>query len=133
MQFEDFKTKVEEIRKICEKWEKEFCKEAWMDLKKEAYETLSNYDFAPLLGFICNRYGLKSADHAFEFPHWLLERIGSLEPNEILSADIKSLVREYFSDKFSSKCSEKDCEDYINGVSRDINKALISKFQKSNT
>jgi len=122
MRFDEFREKVERIREICEKYEKDFCAEAWnprTELEKKEYETLSKYDFAPLLGFICNRQGLKKVkrdcilNYAFKFPHWLLERIGSLEPDKILSEGVKSLVEEYF----SNRCTKKD---YIDKVSEDI-------------
>ena len=105
----------------------------WQGFPKDAYQVLAEWEFAPLIATICDQE--IDAKVACMVPWWLYEKIGSLDPQNLLGRGVRHLLHDCFSSRyrhFPRRMSEKDRREWLDKVSRYIENAL-KYFIKRNT
>jgi hypothetical protein len=100
--FVDIKTKAEKLRKISRRhYESEPSNVRDKILEKE--------EFAPIIGTLCDER--IKADHAWNIPHFIYVKLGSLNPENLLKrgkTNLRSLLAEYLTNKWPTGMSSKE-------------------------
>ena len=132
LSFEYVKEKAEKLREIVIEFEKKIY-DTWWDNLGEKYDVLRDYEFAPLIATICD-WKIDASD-AWSIPWWILKNVGSLDPDKILSADIKKILKSYFDSKqgkFPPYMKSKDRDNWLRKTSEYLKESLMY-FKNENT
>ena len=85
-------------------------------------DVLYEYDFAPLIGTICDEQ-INSSD-AWSFPRWLYDRLRTFDLTSLLSVNYGKMLREYLKTRWPKGMKKDQRNRYLLKTSRTIKGAL---------